>query len=355
MTQPTPRRPKVILHVGTHKTGTTGIQFVLSENRAHLASVGVWYPRIDEFFPVDSRLPSARQHVAFAAAVANFTPLDRIKIARFVGTIHAHAAEYDRVIISAESMYRHLAPPLFDPHEESATQQRARYIDRLAAVFSRFDVEVLMYLRSVDRFATSFYAESIMASSNAQTFTKFLNNRVHRFDYRAQIDLFGAYFPLKLRSFEAAAKAGLIERFCEDAGIPGEMPETADRTRPSASNAAVLWLRRAKKEAGTMENIERKRRWHFSLLPINAALFETKNRTDFWTSAAERDDFIETYQSNVSEVTFPPVTSGIAPLARWSDAQHADAERQFHAWHDANEERLKTREANRIPPFALDV
>ncbi len=346
--------PKLILHAGTPKTGTTSIQFALSENRDHLRSLGVFYPRIDAFFPVDPKLLSARAHFAFATAVANFTPRDRKRLARFVDALHKQSADVDRVILSAESMYRRTARPSRGSGRETKAQRRVRYLERLATVTSGFDTEVLLYLRRVDRFAASLYAESIAKTDNAWSFQEFLQARAQRFSYRRQIDLFKTQFPVQVRNFDTAAQSGLIAAFCADAGIPEGLPAVAERRRPSIPNAAVLWLCRAKRERQNMGDRERNHRWHFALLPQNAELFEQPHRTGFWTDLAERDAFVEKHQADVSEVSFAPLETEIEPLVQWSDRQHREAERQFHAWQKANAAMLRTRSRKKIPPFVLD-
>lgn len=345
--------PKLILHVGTHKTGTTGIQFALSENRRHLRSVGVWYPSTVDHFPVDPKLSSTHAHFAFANAVARFSKRDRRILGRFVGALRERSHDVDRTVLSAESIYRHTAMAPLSHAAESEAEQHARFVDRLAAVLLGFDTEILMYLRRVDSFATSLYAEVISSSPLAVSFPEFLESHALRFGYRQQIDLFGTYFPLNVRGFEAAAQAGLLRSFCTDAGIPGPLPATPQRRRASVSGAGILWLLRAKRERD-IEKTEQRRRWHFALLPENATLFESDRKTGFWRDRAERDAFVDRHQSNVPEVAFPEVDGDIAPPATWTEAQHADAERRFAAWQSANEEMLRRREQLKIPPHVLE-
>ena len=41
---------KLMLHIGTSKTGSTYIQHFLNENRAELLDQGIYYPEIGQFF-----------------------------------------------------------------------------------------------------------------------------------------------------------------------------------------------------------------------------------------------------------------------------------------------------------------
>ena len=352
------KTPKLILHVGSQKTGTTAIQFALSENRDHLAAARVWYPRIDAVFPVNPKLSRARAHFAFANAVADYAPSDRKRLARFIDSFHKRAPEVDRIILSAESMYRltaRAAPrPSPGANKQTALERRMLFLERLATVTAGFDPEVLLYLRRVDRFAASLYAESIVQTDKFWSFQEYLKSKGPRFGYRGQIDRFKMHFPVQVRSFEAASETGLLEAFCEHAGIPGELPIKAERRRPSVPNAAVLWLCRAKREGRNMAEVERNRRWFFALRPDTAELFQTHRRTVFWKDQAERDAFIEMHQSGVTEIAFPAAENGIAPQVGWTEAQHADAERRFHIWQAANKAGLRKRERARIPPYVLE-
>ena len=346
--------PKLILHAGSQKTGTTSIQYVMSENRPYLDNVRVWYPPIYKYFPVKKNLQRARAHFAFANAVSSYTDDDRARIDAFLGAMKKNADRYDRVVLSAETLYR-----LFASDDgavgESALDRRLRFLDRLAKLTADFQPEVLLYLRRADRFAASLYAEATVRRSTSQTFEEFLRAKGGRFNYRERIDQFQRFFPTRVYGFEETAKAGLIDAFCSHAGIPGPLPDTPERPRPSVPNAAVLWLTRAKGERSGMTPVERTHRWHFALLPENAEMFEKDRKTVFWTDRAARDAFIEANHAGVTEVSFPPVPDTIEPPASWSDSQHADAEKRFFAWQKANKAMLLKRRAKRIPPFVLDA
>lgn len=346
---------KLILHAGSQKTGTTAIQFALSENRDHLASVGVFYPRIDAFFPVDPRLSRARAHFAFANAVADFTPRDRKRLSRFVEAIHAQAAVHDRTILSAESLYRLIARSDPGAGRQPMLDRRMRFLERLATVTAGFDTEILLYLRRIDRYAASIYAESIVKTDKTWSFREFLEAKDQHFGYRGKIDRFKAHFPVRVRNFESAAEAGLLQSFCADAGIPGALPETVERRRPSVPHTAVLWLQQAKLDSPGMGVIERDRRWHFALRAENADVFEAETPTSFWKDRATRDAFIERHQAGVTEIAFPEPDPTLAPEATWTAARHADAEQRFRAWQAANRAMLRRRERDRVPPFVLDA
>lgn len=345
--------PKLILHAGSQKTGTTSIQYVMSENRPYLESVRVWYPPIYEYFPVKPKLSRARAHFAFVNAVSSYDEGDKKRLTRILDAMRARAGHADRVILSAETLFR-LTATDDGPAGESQTDRRLRFLERLATLTRDFEPEILLYLRRVDRFAASLYAESMVQREGALSFHEFLRAKGGRFDYRERIDQFRQFFPVQVRNFEETAKSGLIGTFCDHAGIPGPMPDTPERPRPSVPNAAVLWLARAKRERPDMPQLERNHRWHYALLPETAEMFEKHRKTVFWSDRAERDAFIEKNQGAVTEVSFPPAGDTMEPTVTWSDAQHGAAEERFFAWQSANKAMLMQRKLKRIPPFALD-
>ena len=349
-TDPAPR-PKLILHAGSQKTGTTAIQYVLSEHRDRLRAQGIWYQAIADYFPMDRKLSRARAHFAFANAVADDTPKDRKRLARLLADAETSGAS--RVILSAESLYR-LSAKSEAGAKEKRNAKRMRFLARLAEVTAGFDTEVLLYLRRVDSFAASLYAETIVRTDRTWSFDEFLTSKDQRLGYRDKIDEFGAHFPVTVRSFETAAASGLLRSFCADAGIPDQLPEAETHRRASMSNAGLLWLRRAKVAQGNMAAPERDRRWHFSLRPENADLFAPGTPTSLWPDRATRDAFIARHQAGVTEIAFPAPPAEIAPPALWDDSQHQEAERRFAAWQSANAALIRRRERKRVPPYVLE-
>ncbi|MCB1331235.1 MAG: hypothetical protein KDK28_18080 [Maritimibacter sp.] len=351
-------RPRLILHAGSQKTGTTAIQFAMSENRDHLRAQGIWYPAIADFFPVNPKLSSARAHFAFANAVVSDTRRDNKRLARLLDAAATQPAGIDTILLSAETLFRLVAKRSPDDGRGKSKEiwhdRRMRYLGHLAELTADFDTEVLLYLRRVDRYAVSLYAESIVKTDKTWGFRTFLRALNHRFDYRQTIDEFAAHFPVRLRNFEAASANGLVQSFCDDIGLRVPLPDTPERRRPSVSNTGLLWLRRAKRKNQNMSDIERSRRWHFALRPENADLFALDTRTSLWPDRATRDAFIAHNQAGVTEIAFPEPVDDPAPKPRWSKREHRAAERRFDAWQRANAAAIRKRERAKIPPHVLD-
>lgn len=343
---------KILLHAGTHKTGTTTLQSALSAHRADLAGRGICYPDICDFFPVDPARQHANAHFALANAVADFRPEDRARLADFTASLREAAERFDHVVLSAESLYRHVvkqAPeaPGADPRD-AQRRLRRRYVKRLARVFGGFDTEVVLYFRRVDRFAESLYAETVVTTDAAPDFAGFLAGEPFRFDYRFQTGLFARHFPLRTFGFEAAAQAGLVASFFRDNGL-GAAPPEEPPLRASVPPHAVLWIRRAKAEAPG--GSARRRRWLFALQPEAAELFRAGTPASFWPDTATRDAFLAREESTLPGIAFPPPAPEAAPPCVWTDGMHAAAERAFLAWKQKNRDWIRAREAARKQPF----
>lgn len=138
----TASKAKLILHVGTTKTGTTTLQHALNAARAGLLAQGVLYPDVDL-----NRGPSPKHqwltNMLLAEDVAGF--------ARNVASVasQASAADARRVVMSTEGLYNHW----FD---FSPVARRA-----LVALADVFDVTVWVVFREPVAWAMSMYVQAV--------------------------------------------------------------------------------------------------------------------------------------------------------------------------------------------------
>jgi hypothetical protein len=214
---------KLILHAGTHKTGTTSIQKALADNRAGLRKQGLIYP--------DGRVPFGydnRAHHLFAHALTGRDPMGRRKAEAFIGAARAMASSGDTILISSEPVCRHVAAhePSIEPPDYWTL--RRRYLASLADVLGGFDVTVLLYFRERASFAESLFLELAAKGNSRRTFQEFLAAHEHRFDYERQLDLFREIFgTVQVESYEAAQAAGLVKSFFQAIGFA--MPPGAEK------------------------------------------------------------------------------------------------------------------------------
>lgn len=168
-------RPKLILHAGTHKTGTTAIQAFAARHRDALAARGLLYPDLS---------PLGRQHNfphhlfahALAGAEATLPAAEAVRLAGLWA--EAAAARNAAVLISSEPLYRHVLRPENGVRNRRAA--RAAYLDRLAAALAPFEVEVVLVFRRPEDFVRSLFQENVMRSTAAK-WTSFADFRAHAF------------------------------------------------------------------------------------------------------------------------------------------------------------------------------
>lgn len=217
--------PRLLLHIGTHKTGTTSIQRFCVANRDTLRANGVWYPPADV-----GGFPSHYAHHRIAHAIAGRDDVhDRDDAAEFFDRVRSKARDDETVLISAEPLYRHMLP---DPTGRggqqalSADESDTRFRNYAAAVrdcLGDFDVTVLVMVRRQDLFLESLYAEQVMSTGFTRTIERFATQRRALLDYDARLDGWADAFgedAISLRVFESSKLAAPIEQvFVEWLGV----------------------------------------------------------------------------------------------------------------------------------------
>ena len=341
---------RLIIHVGTHKTGTTSIQAYLAANRDALAASGVLYPDATRFF---GRNPEVHHNLANALARGE-DPFPK-PLLRFREHLGARLADHDAVILSSEQFYRHLIPREKPADAAELWARRDAYLARMAAYFEPLAPTISIYLRNPVALAESKFANSTVATAVVADFAAYVENSGWSYEYGRHVAAFRRHFAtVEAHSFERATKPSLIAGFFADHGLAPPPIVAERRMRVAPPNRALLWIQRLKAEAALPER-ERERRWGFALSDAARPLFAADEPSTLWDSAAARSAFFERYGAPVDAIAFdPPAAELPAPRAVWDDAMHAAANAAFAAWLPANEARLRRREAAGVPPYAPD-
>lgn len=134
-----PTRPRVVVHIGATKTGSTFIQHTLEKNRPALLRKGVWFPEVGLFWQ-PTRPHKQAGHSEFTRAAVDGDPALRDYIRRGLdlmeGRIHT-------IVLSSEAFFL----------QENAP--------RLADYFEGHPLEMVVYLRRQDEWANSQYCEFV--------------------------------------------------------------------------------------------------------------------------------------------------------------------------------------------------
>jgi hypothetical protein len=313
----THRLPRVLLHAGTHKTGTTSIQAVCNEHRRELRKQGLVYPD-----PRSYMRGGAHAHHAVAHALVGTEERAEKAARRFLGGLKRAAPAGGTVLLSSEAFYRHLRGTRqwrSLPRDEYWSL-RLRYLSYVADMLSPTEADVLLFLRRPDTFAESLYREMVTKSLTKAPFYKWLRRSNPLFDYDAQIEAFSSAFAsVEVVRYENAAAEGLVNAFFRHIGFPAPAPDPWTRRSPDAR--LILWMHQ--RRPGTW-----KQRREFAASQQARNLFDDYGATTLWQSAHDRQAFLERFDGVYGAAFFPPPGDDLHP-ATLTDA---DAERIDVAW-----------------------
>ena len=192
---------KFILHIGTHKTGTTTIQKFLRANENELKSEGLYYPNFDL---IGKNKRYAHHEIAHALAdkSKNLSQKQAKEFIKSVSEVDCKAA-----IISAEPFYRHEVNCSSDPWK-----RKERYIQRVSKAFPE-DTEIVVVFREQYEFAKSLFQENVKVNRYSKGFSEFLNDFTIYFDYYKNYKLWSKYFnKVKIMSFSDLASNKMLEK-----------------------------------------------------------------------------------------------------------------------------------------------
>jgi hypothetical protein len=216
----------LLLHIGTHKTGTTSIQRFCAANREQLRAIGCWYPSTSiAGFP--DHYAHHRVAHAIAGRDASFGPDDA---RRFFDTVREQMRDDEVCVISAEPMYRHVVtsagaegPETSDSTVVDSASAHAQYIRAVRDCIGEFDVTVMVMLRRQERFLESLYAEQVLSTGYNKSIERYAADRQPLLDYLARLESWGDVFghrSMSVRVFEPALFEHPIERlFIEWVGV----------------------------------------------------------------------------------------------------------------------------------------
>jgi hypothetical protein len=167
-------KKQIYLHIGTFKTGTSSIQRYLYEKKEELEEK-------DFFFPIykfegggggQFLLPLSliKEYSDFRAGWPEFEARADDVWNNIFGQIQK--ANSNKIIISAESFCDFVHP--------AANEGIEKYKEYLKKYFKDYDVKVICYLRSLDKYISSLYGEVIKVSDVDFSVDEFIRNELER-------------------------------------------------------------------------------------------------------------------------------------------------------------------------------
>jgi hypothetical protein len=192
-------KPRLILHIGSHKTATTTLQYSLANSRAKLLEHGVLYPATNR--PPFHRRP---RHTSLQYAIL----AGGKKLAREWAIIEQEFRDSGAhtMVISSEGFWR-AEPEVFD------------FFRTIAA---DWQLIVIASVRRQDRFAESMWAQQVCYLGCGQTLPEYIASELFqpRIRYLWQLDKWAEFADVRTLEFQAAIKLGVTRAFATAAEIP---------------------------------------------------------------------------------------------------------------------------------------
>lgn len=136
------RDVRIILHIGSTKTGSTYLQHLMEQNRPVLLQQGIWYPEVGLFWQAN-RPHKQAGHAHFAPAAIQGKEELRDYVETGLDILRRLGSPIHTIVLSSEAFFLNENAPL------------------LADYFGDYDTRMIVYLRRQDDWANSQYAEFV--------------------------------------------------------------------------------------------------------------------------------------------------------------------------------------------------
>lgn len=220
-------RPRLVLHIGTHKTGTSAIQSALARSRLLLRAAGVLYPRTDR-----EPWPQLPKHCSvWRASVSD----------------DAAAAQAERQLVMDE--FRASGAHTLVLSEEGFSEPLPRIAAWFAGWQDEFDIHIICLLRRQDLFAESLFNQFVRepARREARPLATFVQAPAvrERLHYAQWLGHWRHHLPqaeLSLLDFDAAARSpGVVQAFTQLARLgPLQLSDVVANPSPDMRLALAL-------------------------------------------------------------------------------------------------------------------
>lgn len=231
---------QVLLHIGQHKTGTTTLQRILTQQKKELLKKGICYEPD----------PHAEKQISLCRLLAEEPERAMADLQR---RLHKAAATADTYVISNEVFYvqpfnhRHgswdfLADITYGEYRE----QRLLYLQNILKACQPYKIKVLCYLRRQDYFADAMYKQVIKINYKNSPAT-FLSNIDILCDYAFQYDMLSEVFGksnIVIRPYEKNMLFGkdIIADFAHTTNIPLDIKPLNSNKSPARDILEIKFI-----------------------------------------------------------------------------------------------------------------
>mgnify|MGYP006267418919 CR=1 FL=1 len=217
---------RIILHIGTHKTGTTSIQDVLRASSDVLRRAGILFP--------EAGCPpglSGQHMLAWSVLSSKHHKLPSPKppvweaLWREIDTLRPR-----KVILSAEAFSR----------------ADASEVEVIRKKMEGKEVSVVCYLRDPAAYLKSAYKQQVKMGKCSDSFSSFVKDGVKDVDYKSLVDRWARVFGasnVHVRPFDEAIQRGLLSDFAQVAGIDESILVQETHSNVSPPDAVIQIVR----------------------------------------------------------------------------------------------------------------
>jgi hypothetical protein len=181
---------KTIIHIGTHKTGTSALQGFLAQHRDDLRNNGLSYPGRKL-----SGEPMSTAHNFLALGLAS----GAVAAAGDAKVLFLSSEEFNRYVLAPNGTFAEQAQvdmqDAYFAGSDKYWHARRAYLSRLQEVFDGLDAELWITLRRPDNFCVSMYQQVVRMRRYTKTVSEFSKSDFPLFHYEKQLDQWSAFFP----------------------------------------------------------------------------------------------------------------------------------------------------------------
>ncbi len=199
---------RLILHIGTHKTGTSSLQQFLRNNEDILAEKGIYYARI-----------AGTKNANRLAKWVIFKQRKKVESFFEEHMKRACSANAHTVLISAESFYAMTKNFLQFKDNQVADYwaSETEAVNFLRSVLpAETKIKIVTYFRRQDRFIESYYSQAIKTHSVTSSIDEFRYFMNEALNYWCHMKIWNAVFPGCCAYTYESVSSNITEQFCRE-------------------------------------------------------------------------------------------------------------------------------------------